>query len=169
MRYVLPVVVLSLALVLACSKPAPPLPARAEVVAYTMDPEKGLGPIAFSAPGAAVEGVFGPPEQALVKTAREYVSYGVAFLFDQQDSVAQILFGNMNGSLEDPLVKACLFKTTEGIGMGSARNDVVTAYGAPTRVHVNGHYETMEYPDKNASFTLHDDRVVHMAFSRKKR
>ena len=51
-------------------------------------------------------------------------------------------------------------RTTEGIGMGSSRSDVIRAYGEPsTAKTTKPGYELLRYSSLRLSFQLHDGKV----------
>ena len=138
---------------------------KAEVAKYTMIPGKGFGPIHFSQPGLVVEEVFGPPEETLVKGSREYLSLGITFLADKEDNVGTIIFGNVSGSSEDPIVKSCIFKTDRGIKIGSTREEIIAAYGEPKNPRKMAGKEMMVYHEIGGIFTLNENSLIHMLFS----
>jgi hypothetical protein len=76
-----------------------------------------------------------------------------------------IMFGDMNNP-ESPLVKACEYKTDKGIGMGSTLADLARAYGPPSSVKPMGEARMLSYQQLGATFTLQNERVIHMIFKR---
>lgn len=138
---------------------------KVEVAKYTMVPGKGFGPIEFSQHGSAVEAVFGPPEQTLVKGARDYLSLGITFITDKEDNVGAIIFGDLNGSPEDKIINSCIFKTDRGIKMGSTREEIIAAYGEPKNPRKMAGKEMMVYHEIGAIFTLKENSLIYMLFS----
>ncbi|MCX7000045.1 MAG: hypothetical protein NT106_07100, partial [Candidatus Sumerlaeota bacterium] len=63
-----------------------------------------------------------------------------------------------------PLIKACKYKTDKGIGMGSTLGDLAKAYGEPSSVEPIGQGKRASYKQLGATFTLQNDKVIHMQY-----
>jgi hypothetical protein len=79
------------------------------------------------------------------------------------DGIVQVVMcGDVTG-LNGPLVKAFTGRTKEGVGLGSAREEVLKAYGQPTvEEKLRGNTESFRYDPLGITFTLENGKVYHM-------
>lgn len=125
-------------------------------------PGQGVGELRFGMSQIEMEKILGKPERTM-GNANEYLIKGMAVLGSKYSAVGAILFGDMNNP-ESPLVKACKFKTDKGIGMGSTLDDLHEAYKDPSSVKPMGKGKMVSYKQLGATFTLQNDKVIHMQF-----
>jgi hypothetical protein len=125
-------------------------------------PLEGAGELKFGMSRTEMEKILGPPERS-TGMACEYLSKGMAVLGSRDTAVGAILFGDMNYP-QGPLVQACKYKTDKGIGMGSTYDEMVKAYGTPSSIAPMGQGKMASYKQIEATFSLVNDRVIHMAF-----
>lgn len=125
-------------------------------------PRQGVGNLEFGMSQIEMERILGKPERAM-GMAYEYPGKGMAVLGSKDFAVGAIVFGDMN-SPNSPLINACQYKTEKGIGMGSTTQDIVNAYGEPSSVKPMGQLKMLSYKQLEATFTLYDDKVIHMQF-----
>jgi hypothetical protein len=126
-------------------------------------PGVGAGALQFGMTADERDQILGKPER-MTGSACEYPSKGIAVLSSPHTDVGAILFGD-SGTPNSPLVKACKYRTAEGIGMGSTRNQIIAAYGQPTKSETEAKIiETLVYDKLGAEFTLRSGKVAHMVF-----
>ncbi len=91
----------------------------------------------------------------------EYTRFGFS-VFTTPVGVPVIMCGDASGS-NDPLIQAFKLHTKEGIGMGSTRTDIVTAFGQPTTDKpFNPGQEQLVYKELGLTFTLEAAKVIHL-------
>jgi len=125
-------------------------------------PLEGVGEVKFGMKRTEMEKILGPPERLNGMTC-EYLSKGTAVMGSRSTAVAVILFGDAN-SPQSPVVQACKYKTDKGIGMGSTYDEMVEAYGVPSSVAPMSQGKMASYKQIEATFSLVNDRVIHMSF-----
>jgi hypothetical protein len=122
----------------------------------------GVGDLKFGMTRAELEKVMGKPDRAQ-GMALEYLDKGMAILGSRTSAVSVVLFGDMNNA-KSPLVQACKYRTSKGIGMNSTLNEIKEAYGDPSSIEPLGKGQVLSYKAIGARFTLIDGKVIHMQF-----
>lgn len=141
-------------------------PATTQNSDYIIEPGKGMGRVQFGMTMKQLREAIGKPERTL-GGAYEYPSKGFAVLAGKDGKVASIMCGDMSGK-NSPLVDACVCRTSRGIGMGSSEKEITAAYGPSPSVQQGKDRKILAYPSLDALFTLKDDKVIHMIFTRSK-
>ena len=135
-----------------------------------INPLVGMGEVSFGMTIEQARQILGEP-QRMTGRACEYLDSGFTIVPGRDGTVAAIMCGD--ASLPDsPLIKNCKCRTDEGVGMGSSRQDVVSAYGRPSSVEEfigMGNLVMLKYDNINAGFVLRDDKLVHMTFRKPRR
>ncbi len=94
--------------------------------------------------------------------ALEYPALGLAVMPGPDGVVQVVMCGDVTG-INGPYVKAFAGRTKEGIGMRSTREEVIKAYGEPTRSEKSwGGLESLRYDSLGITFTLEGGKVCHM-------
>lgn len=128
---------------------------------FIIQPGVGMGELLFGSDQAKVTEILGQPDfmvgdglyqyTGLVVVARE----GKVYSFQCGDTKGP---GTRHG-------EQCPCRTTEGIGVGSWEQDIVTAYGEPTlRTTTQRGDARIGYRSKGMGFILRDDKVYFMSF-----
>jgi hypothetical protein len=128
---------------------------------FIIQPGVGMGELLFGTDQAKVTEVLGKPDfmagdglyqyTGLVVVARD----GKVYSFQCGD-------GNGPGTRH---AEQCPCRTTEGIGVGSSKQDIVAVYGEPTRRTTTQRGDTrIGYRSKGMGFMLRDDKVYFMSF-----
>ena len=149
--------------------PGPPIPNIPPEV-FIIEPGVGMGPIRFGRSIDMASQVLGRPDK-VTGNANEYRRLGLAIGMSSRANVTSIACGDA-GLPNSPLIKNCKCRTDEGVGMGSSRQDVVSAYGRPSSVEEfigMGNLVMLKYDNINAGFVLRDDKLVHMTFRKPRR
>lgn len=179
MKSITGIVVICLVLIMGCQKSQPPEPIDLQDAgtkstdttqcsgdvsdaSLVIIPGQGVGELRFGMSQSQVEEILGKPERTMAGT-NEYLSKGMAVLPSKASAVGAIMFGDMNNP-DSPLGKACKYRTDKDIGMGSTLDDLVEAYGAPSSVKPMGQAKMVSYQLLGATFTLQNDKVIHMTF-----
>ena len=154
-------------LLTACGpdKAAAPLPrfTQEEVAQFTIKPREGWGPFTFTTSSAQIEQALGPAERKLQENALEYMSLGMAFTVNDRGRITQMLFGRVCAEAEDDaLITACRYKTPEGIGMLSGREQIIAAYGEPSSARPQGEMEELQYRELGMILTLRNGKLFHI-------
>lgn len=133
-------------------------------------PGVGAGDIKFGMTREKVIKILGKPEREQFKNCLEYRSLGIIALglqFDPEGGVVMLLFGDPDpkSSADSPLVKACKYRTAEGIGMGSTLEQVEKVYGKGS-VGAHDGIVTVNYGTDLSKpvLALKDNRVIYMIF-----
>ena len=127
---------------------------------FVIKPMVGANKIYFGMPIEKLKETLGEPERWTGR-AYEYPSLGVTVIPGQDETVAAIMCGD--ASLPDsPLIKACKFRTLEGIGMGSSKEDIFAAYDKPSSTEQLRSRERTQKKDKTDSRkrTPNDKRYI---------
>ncbi len=121
-------------------------------------PGIGVGKIKLGMTVQQMKDILGKPDVAATGISYMYTSLGIEVVA-RDEVVSHIYCGNPNGN-SLPIVKAmetaCKFKTVEGIGIGSTEEQVLKAFGQPTK-RSNG---TLRYKDESMSISLANDKVI---------
>jgi hypothetical protein len=143
--------------------PPPPPPPPAKV--YLVEPLVGIDKVAFGMTVDQMKEVLGEPKR--IRTPwQEYLDDGFS-IFAMNAGVEMIVCGHRL----DPnagRVKNCKVRTKKGIGMGSASDDIIEAYGAPgsTERTTSGAIK-LTYGSLKSEFLLMNDKVFYMSFTAK--
>ncbi|MHC4423517.1 MAG: tetratricopeptide repeat protein [Planctomycetota bacterium] len=132
-------------------------------------PLVGVGEVRFGMTIEQMKEILGEPQRVTGGRGCEYLDSGFAILSAKDGTVAVIMFGDM--SLPDsPLIRNCKCRTDKDIGMGSSRQDVISAYGQPSSTDHpfsdTGNFVRLKYDKLNGEFILRDYKVVHMTFTK---
>jgi len=134
---------------------------------FVIKPLGGIGKVRFGMTIEQAKQILGEP-QRMTGRACEYLNSGFAIVPERDGTVAAIMCGDASVP-DSPLIKNCKCRTDKGIGMGSSRQDVVSAYGQPSSAQqfpgIDG-LVMLRYDKLNANFLLRDNKVVAMAFSK---
>jgi len=88
-----------------------------------------------------------------------YGNLGFSVLPAKGGLVGFVLCGSSSGGNKPP-TKSFAGHTTEGIGIGSSRADVISAYGEPTVTEtMHGDSETLKYKPLGLDFRISDGKV----------
>ena len=121
-------------------------------------PGIGVGKIKFGMTVQQMKDILGKPDVAATGISYMHTSLGIEVVA-RDEVVSHIYCGNPSGNTL-PIVKAmettCKFKTVEGIGIGSTEDQVLKAFGQPTK-RSNG---TLRYKDESMSISLANDKVI---------
>ena len=122
-------------------------------------PGIGVGKIRFGMTVQQMKDVLGKPDIEATDISYMYTSLGIEIVARDKATIDSISCGNPSNS-DNPQVKAlekaCLFKTAEGIGIGSTETQVVKAFGQPTNRSDN----RLRYKDKRIMFSIDHDKVI---------
>lgn len=135
----------------------------AQAVADLIVPGQSVGKVKKDMLSDQIVAELGQPDRKSGKTGSilEYTRLGFA-VFTTPDGVPAVMCGDSSGA-GGPLVKAFKARTKEGMGMGSTRDELVKAFGTPTKTEQlprNG--ETLEFKPLGLRFTLQDGKVHHI-------
>jgi hypothetical protein len=100
--------------------------------------------------------------QRRTANALEYPQFGLAVMPDSEGTVSVVMCGDVTG-VNGPFAKAFKGRTKEGMGMFSTREDIIKAYGEPTKAEkFPGGIEALSYAPLGIRFTLEGGKVHHM-------
>jgi outer membrane protein assembly factor BamE (lipoprotein component of BamABCDE complex) len=120
-------------------------------------PGIGIGDIQFGMTVQQMKDILGKPDSE-TDVSYLYYSLGIEIVFSD-NVVTYIHCGNPHRN-KSPVIQAmeeaCMFKTAEGIGIGSTKAQVVEALGQPTSRKDN----QLRYMDKRIIFFCADDKVI---------
>ncbi len=124
-----------------------------------IEPGVGVGAVKFGMTVDEMKGVLGKPDVAATGISFMYKSLGIEVVAKDKETVSAISCGNPH-NINTPVVKAlgtaCKFKTAEGIGIGSTGDQILQAYGDPTKKSD----ERLLYKDEGIGFFLFDGKVI---------
>ena len=132
---------------------------------FIIEPTVDIGGVRFGMTADRMKEILGPPDNK-TGCAYQYFNCGFVIITAADDTVDTVICGTLYAP-DSPLIKNCKYRTSRNIGMGSSKQDIISAYGQPssTRQHLDGSNSvTLEYEHISAKFTLTDDKVVHMVF-----
>jgi hypothetical protein len=108
-----------------------------------------------------VRAALGEPQRT-TPSALEYTRFGLAVVHDPDGIVQAVMCGDVVGN-NGPLVARFTGRTKEGIGLGSTREELVKAYGEPSKEEkFVGARESMRYETLGMTFSLEAGKVHHM-------
>ena len=124
-----------------------------------IEPGIGVGDVKLGMTVDQMKDVLGKPDVAATGVSYMYKSLGIEVVVKDKQTISAISCGNPH-NMTTPVVKAlgpaCRFRTAEGIGIGSAANEIIQTYGEPTKK--SG--DRLVYKEKKISFFLTDDKVI---------
>jgi RNA polymerase sigma factor (sigma-70 family) len=95
--------------------------------------------------------------------------FGFSVVCSRQKIVGAVFCGDASGRPNSPIVKAFTARTREGIGMGSSKEALIKAFGPPTsRKPWSAGQEQLEYTPLGLTFTLQQDKVIHIIVNLRK-
>ncbi len=128
-----------------------------------IEPTVDIGGVRFGMTAEQMKEILGPPDNT-TGCAYQYFNGGFAIITASDNTVDTVICGALYAP---DLIKNCKYRTSKDIGMGSGKQDIISAYGQPssTRQHLDGSNSvTLEYENIFSKFTLTDDKVVQMIF-----
>jgi hypothetical protein len=124
-------------------------------------PNVSLGKLRAGMSVAQVLAELGEPGRRTA-SALDYPALGLAVMPGPDGIVQVIMCGDVMG-INGPYVKAFTGRTREDIGMRSMREDVLKAYGEPSRIEKSwGGLESLTYDSLGITFSLEGGKVCHM-------
>ena len=128
MKKITPLIVAALlaSLFVGCSK-RPAHGAWTSSASIVIEPGVAIGPVRSGMTIEQVVAELGEPDQKK-DSALEYLNLGFSVIPGKEGTVHIVLCVDSGG----PFTKAFAGRTKEGIGIGSSRADVISAYGEPT-------------------------------------
>jgi hypothetical protein len=132
---------------------------------FIIEPTVDIGGVRFGMTAEQMKEILGPPDDK-TGCAYQYFNGGFLIITAADDTVDTVICGALYAP-DSPLIKNCKYRTSKDIGMGSGKQDIISAYGQPssTRQHLDGSNSvTLGYENISAKFTLTDDKVVQMVF-----
>jgi hypothetical protein len=108
-----------------------------------------------------IQAELGPPERT-TPNALEYTKLGFAVMHGADGLVQVVMCGDVIGN-NGPLVKRFNGRTKEDIGLGSTREELLKAYGEPSRDEkFPGARESIRYDQLAMTFSVENGKVHHM-------
>lgn len=156
------VMTLLMTLICGCSDHSEPKsPGRPSGEAPTIEPGVSIGKVHTNMTVEQVVAELGEPDNRTGQVLN-YVRDGFSVIPNTRGIVGVVMCGDSEG-INGPLVQAFKGRTKEGIGMNSLRQEVIQAYGEPTKIETSeqGH-EILRFKPIGLTFTLQDGRVHHM-------
>lgn len=140
------------------SKPSPGEPPHE---AMFIDPGKAVGPVKAGMTVKEVIALLGEP-QFRTQNALEYKNRGFAVMPDSEGTVQVVMCGDVMG-LHGPLIKNFNGHTKEGIGLLSTGEEVLKAYGQPSKAEAHpGGRQSYAYDKLGITFSIESGKVHHM-------
>jgi hypothetical protein len=142
-----------------CSK-RPAHGAWTSSASIVIEPGVSIGPVRSGMTIQRVVAELGEPDRKK-ESALEYLNLGFSVIPGKEGVVHIVLCVDPAGK-EGPFTKAFAGRTTEGIGMGSSRADVIRAYGEPTATEtIDGKpgFEVVRYRPLGLVFDLRAGKV----------
>ena len=124
-------------------------------------PGIGVGKIKFGMTVKQMKDILGKPDVAATGISYMYTALGIEIVAKDTVTISAILCGNPNRQslpIVKAMEKACKFKTADGIGIGSTEDQVLKAFGQPTK-RSNG---MLRYKGNRMSITLANGKVIGM-------
>ena len=126
-----------------------------------IEPNICVGPIRAGMTVDQVNRVLGAPAHTL-PNALDYPKLGLAIMPGADNIVQVVMCGDVMG-IRGPYVQHFTWRTKEGIGMNSTREDLIKTYGDPTvQDKFRGGLESLAYQLLGITFTLEGGKVHHM-------
>ena len=162
----LSLLVLSLPALAGCGKKAEEETSDELIV----EPLAGIGPVRFGMSKDEIIEHFGQPDKIHTQTKGVKLNYvaskGLGFEVDSELGLAKIQCWSKNWP-EKLLFDVTNFtgKTKEGVGIGSTRDEIISAYGQPDRTGTDdnkGVIETLFYDELRIRFPVWQGKVISM-------
>ena len=152
------IAVLSATLISGCSKkPAHGKPISSESI--IIEPGTSIGSVRSGMTMQQVQGLLGEPNRTM-KGILEYQNLGLIVLPAEGGLVGNVMCVDNNG--HEP-IKPFAGHTKEGIGIGSSRVQVISAYGEPPTIERGRNYESLiYYQTRGMNFVIKNDKVSEM-------
>lgn len=126
-----------------------------------IEPLVGIGAVKFGMQAGEMKKILGEPK-LIEGDTYNYYDAGL-IIVTKKGMVNDIMFGDRGG--DSMLVNNCKYRTSKDIGMGSSKEDIISAYGDYTSIREIDNTAYLIYRDMGSLFVLIDGKVVHMAFS----
>lgn len=131
----------------------------------TLQAGVGFGGLRVGMSEEEVIELIGPAERGS-EAALEYPSCGFAVLFDGERRVGALVAGDATGAGPE-LAEAFTVETSEGLGIGSSREEIVAAFGEPTETRGEGpEGQFLVYTSRGVTWLLREGRVAHLTIRR---
>ncbi len=128
---------------------------------FVIQPGVGMGELLFGADQAKVTEILGPPDFMVGEGLYQYTGLVVVA---REGKVYSFQCGDAKGP-GTRHAEQCPCRTTEGIGVGSSEQEIVAAYGEPTRRTTSRQGDArIAYRSKGMGFLLREDKVYVMSF-----
>ena len=128
---------------------------------FVIEPNAAIGPVRSGMTIQQVVAKLGEPDQKK-DIALEYLNLGFSVIPGKGELVHIVLCVDKDG----PFVKAFAGRTKEGIGIGSSRADVISAYGEPSATEsIDGKpgFEVLRYKPLGLMIETRDSKVYSIA------
>lgn len=124
---------------------------------WTWAPGVAIGPVRLGMSRSEVQAAIGAPEREM-QGAWDYPSAAMSVLFGlADDKVSAILAGSRTAG--PGFAERFKGRSAEGIGIGSRRADVVSAFGTPPFSHIQGDWEVFVFASRGLEIALKDSAV----------
>ena len=159
----LSLLMVSLLALVGCAKKADENESLDEIL---IEPLVGVGSVQFGMSKDEIIEHFGRPDKIQAEgTKLNYVSSkGLVFTVDSELGLQMIQCWSDNWPTALPFaVKTFTGRTKEGIGIGSAQEQIVAAYGPPDRTSTDsnkGIIQALEYDKLRIKFSLWQDKII---------
>ena len=127
---------------------------------FLIEPLVGMGKLHFGMSREEMIKILGQPHGINMPNINDYTEFGLTVVM--RENVVWGIFCGDKSKLDSELIKNCKCKTTRGIGMGSTKQQIIAAYGEPTRIVPDNGLTMMLYKNIAMNFSLRDDNVVYM-------
>jgi hypothetical protein len=128
---------------------------------FVIEPFVGMGKLHFGMSREEMIKILGEPQgTSNAPNINDYTKLGLTVVL--RENVVWGIFCGDKSKPDSDLIKNCRCKTTKGIGMGSTKQQIVAAYGEPTRIVPDNGLTMMLYKNIAMNFSLRDDKVVYM-------
>lgn len=132
--------------------------------AFNIRPGYDFGPLHAGMTMEQVQAVLGPPDRKS-NSNWTYANFGFWVNFGNTNHTVHIVMCS-GGHTSDPAVKGFVGHTQEGIGIGSTRAEVITAYGEPSATQKTPNrpdFEVLHYRPQGLDFSLDAGKVTGIA------
>jgi len=133
-----------------------------------IEPLVGIGKANFGMKVKQMKQILGEPQRTIVPLY-EYRDSGFTILAIKDNAITMITCGDKRRT-DSPLIKKCSVRTSKGIGIGSSKEDIISAYGQPSstkQMPGEGNAIMLTYNQLNSDFLLRNDKVTYMMFRAK--
>ncbi|HUW19046.1 MAG TPA: hypothetical protein VMW16_07075 [Sedimentisphaerales bacterium] len=127
-------------------------------------PLVGLGPLEFGMSKEQVYENFGQPERTEGQGVASYylASKGISMMIHPRIGLQTIECWSKDYPGAPPELITFAGKTKEGIGMGATREQIVAAYGEPSKELPSGVLAGLLYDELKTTFMLVDNKLVNL-------